>query len=99
MTERMKNNTLKGGIATIGIVGAMVLATGTAHARVSDQLPLSITVCHDLDDGDTPAQEAQMVYDQGGMDSYASGRFVAMGIRDLCPWHRGQGFNQSWPHD
>jgi hypothetical protein len=82
----------------LGVIAAALavglLATGTAHA---DDQPLGITVCHNLDAGYTPAQDAQMVFDRGGVDSYSSGRFVAIAIRDLCPSHRGQGFYQSQP--
>jgi hypothetical protein len=83
----------------LGVIAAAlaigVLATGTAHAD-TDQL-LGITVGNNLDAGYTPAQAAQMVFNRGdaSMDSYSFGRFVAMAIRDLCPWHLGQGFNES----
>lgn len=63
----------------------------------SAQLLIGITACNRLDDGWTPAAEAKDLYENTSLNAFGSGRFVGIAMRDLCPWHIGQGFLQSAP--
>lgn len=61
------------------------------------QLIVGLNVCNKLDAGSTPAQESNDLYVHSGLSAFNSGRFVGIAMRDLCPWHFGQGFYQSMP--
>jgi hypothetical protein len=62
------------------------------------QLLLGINVCNQLDAGWTPSQASNNLYVHSDLSAFGSGRFVGIAVRDLCPWHFGQGFYQSMPH-
>ncbi|BBY05425.1 DUF732 domain-containing protein [Mycobacterium noviomagense] len=62
------------------------------------QLVVGINVCNKLDAGSTPAEASNDLYVHSGLSDFGSGRFVGIAVRDLCPWHFGQGFYQSMPH-
>ena len=62
------------------------------------QLLVGIDVCNKLDAGSTPAEVSNDLYVHSGLSAFGSGRFVGIAVRDLCPWHFGQGFYQSMPH-
>lgn len=64
----------------------------------SAQLLLGITACNQLDAGWTPAQATGYLYRNNKLDSFGAGQFVGIAVRDLCPWHFGQGYFQSMPH-
>jgi hypothetical protein len=62
------------------------------------QLMVGIDICNELDAGWTPAAAAHDVYVRSDLSAYGSGQFVGIAVRDLCPWHFGQGFLQSVPY-
>jgi hypothetical protein len=64
----------------------------------SAQLLLGITACNQLDAGTTPAQATANLYRNNNLDAFAAGQFVGIAVRDLCPWHFGQGYYQSMPY-
>ena len=63
----------------------------------SAQLLVGINACNRLDDGWTPAAVARDLYENTSLTAYSSGKFVGITVRDLCPWHFGQGYLQSAP--
>ena len=93
-TDAAAEATLAASQFTADVTNAGFYNQGGAGA----QLVVGINVCNQLDAGWTPAQASDKLYAHSGLSAFGSGQFVGIAVRDLCPWHFGQGFYQSMPH-